>query len=210
MSNYLLYNFRDKPIDLYRRLLINIDLCDELGINIYSFPMKYHPIMDEKWFTNRDYIDQPHWSRKAIRTIQAVLNSTHGKIGRGRTFFFKAFGRSEEEFEELIRMPEAFIIKRWDAELSGQTEQWQKAYAKLNDSERSFVDSIIATNEFDSAQWDNESKAVQDLLSFYLMKREDIPLASEEAKAKAIKEFEESCPTEITAECKKLLEESYW
>ena len=130
MSNYLLYNFRDMPVELYKRLLINIDLCDALGINIYSFPMKYHPIMDEKWFTNRDYIDQPHWSRKAIRTIQAVLNSTHGKIGRGRTFFFKAFGRSEEEFEELIRMPEAFIIKRWDAELSGQTEQWRKAYAK--------------------------------------------------------------------------------
>ena len=210
MSNYLLYNFRDKPVELYKRLLINIDLCDALGINIYSFPMKYHPIMDEKWFTNRDYIDQPHWSRKAIRTIQAVLNSTHGKIGRGRTFFFKAFGRSEEEFEELIRMPEAFIIKRWDAELSGQTEKWRQAYAKLNDSERSFAESIIATNEFDPAQWDEKSKAVQDLLNFYLMKREDIPFASEEAKAKAIKEFEESCPTEITAECKKLLEESYW
>ncbi|MBP3394932.1 MAG: hypothetical protein J6M38_10470, partial [Lentisphaeria bacterium] len=76
-----------------------------------------------KWFTNRDYIDQPYWFRKAIRTIQAVLNSTHGKIGRGRTFFFKAFGRSEEEFEELIWMPEACIIKSWDAELSGETER---------------------------------------------------------------------------------------
>ena len=107
-------------------------------------------------------------------------------------------------------MPEAFIIKRWDAELSGQTEKWRQAYAKLNDSERSFADSIIATNEFDPAQWSKESKAVKDLLNFYLMKREDIPLASEEAKAKAIKGFEESCPIEITAECKKLLEESYW
>ena len=94
--------------------------------------------------------------------------------------------------------------------MSGQTEKWRQTYAKLNDSERSFADSIIATNEFDPAQWDEKSKAVQDLLNFYLMKREDIPLASEEAKAKAIKEFEESCPTEITAECKKLLEESYW
>ena len=39
-SNYLLYNFRDEPIDLYRRLLINVLLCDELNVNIYSFPMK--------------------------------------------------------------------------------------------------------------------------------------------------------------------------
>ena len=210
MSNYLLYNFRDKPIDLYRRLLINIDLCDELGINIYSFPMKYHPIMDEKWFSNRDYIDQPYWSRKAIRTIQVILNSTHGKVGRGRTFFFRSFGRSEEEFEELIRMPEAFIIKRFDAELSGQTEKWRQAYAKLNYSERSFADRIISTNKFDPVQWYEKSKSVQDLLNFYLIKCEYIPLVSKEAKDKAINEFEESCPTEITAECKKLLEESYW
>ena len=166
--------------------------------------------MDEKWFSNRDYIDQPYWSRKAIRTIQAILNSTHGKVGRGRTFFFRSFGRSEEEFEELIRMPEAFIIKRFDAELSGYTEKWRQAYAKMNDSERSFADNIISTNEFDPVQWDEKSRIVQDLLNFYLMKCEDIPLVSKEAKDKAIKEFEESCPTEITAECKKLLEESYW
>lgn len=37
------------------------------------------------------------------------MYSTHGKVGRGRTFFFRAFGRSEEEFEELIRMPEEKI-----------------------------------------------------------------------------------------------------
>ena len=90
MSNYLLYNFNDKQVDLYRRLLLNIDLCSELEVNIYSFPMKYHPIEDVKWFSNRDYIG-PYWTRKSIRTVQAVLNSTRGKIGRGRTFFFKAF-----------------------------------------------------------------------------------------------------------------------
>ena len=43
-SNYLLYNFNDKPIDLYKRMEINVNLCDELDVNIYSFPMKYHPL----------------------------------------------------------------------------------------------------------------------------------------------------------------------
>lgn len=205
MSNYLLYNFRDKPIDLYRRLLLNIDLCDELGVNIYSFPMKYHPIMDEKWFSNRDYIDHPHWSRKAIRTVQAVLNSTHGKIGKGRTFFFKAFGRTEEEFLKLIRMPEAFIIKRWDAELNGLTSKWWSAYEKLSSEDRKFADSIIDTNEFNSLDWKNASHSVKKVLDFYLIKRDDIPLVNEEAKGKAIKKFEKSCTREITDECKTLL-----
>ena len=207
MSNYLLYNFRDKPIDLYRRLLLNIDLCDELGVNIYSFPMKYHPIMDEKWFSNRDYIDHPHWSRKAIRTVQAVLNSTHGKIGKGRTFFFKAFGRTEEEFLKLIRMPEAFIIKRWDAELNGLTSKWWCAYEKLSSEEKKFADSIIDTNEFDPSDWKNASRSIKRVLDFYLMKREDIPLADNAKKEKAIKKFENSCSRQITDVCKTLLYE---
>lgn len=210
MSNYLLYNFRDKPLDLYRRLLLNIDLCDALEINIYSFPMKYHPIMDEKWFSNRDYIGQPHWTRKAIRTIQAVLNSTHGKIGRGRTFFFKAFGRSEEEFEELIRMPEAFIIKRWDAELIGLTSAWRDAYAKLKENEKEFVNDIVATNEFSPELWSKQSQSISKFLKFYLIKREDIHAADETAKDKAIKVFEDCCPVEISGECNRLIEESYW
>jgi hypothetical protein len=204
MSNYLLYNFHDKPIDLYNRLLLNIDLCDELGVNIYSFPMKYHPIMDEKWFSNRDYIGN-NWTRKAIRTVQAVLNSTHGKIGKGRTFFFKAFGRSEAEFEDLIRMPEAFIIKRWDAELGGLTGRWRKAYTALSETERAFVNAIVDTNVFSAEMWQGQSSAVRKALDFYLIKCEDILPANERAKKRHIKKFESSCPPKISDECARLL-----
>lgn len=204
MSNYLLYNFKDKPVDLYRRLLLNIDLCDKLGVNIYSFPMKYHPIMDEKWFSNRDFIGS-HWTRKTIRTVQSILNSTHGKIGRGRTFFFKAFGRDENEFAELLRMPEAFIIKRWDAELSKLTEKWSKAYYALSTSERSFVDGIVDTNNVDASMLKGHSPAIRKVLEFYMIKREDIPLADEDSKNRKIAAFENSCPTTISEECRRLL-----
>ena len=205
MSNYLLYNFKDSPIDLYRRLLINIDLCDALGVKIYSCPMTYHPITDEKWFTNRDYIYSPAWSRKSIRTVQAILNSTHGKIGRGRTFFFKAFGRTEEEFQDLIIMPEAFIIKRWDAEICGLTNKWKIAYDALSVSERAFVNDIVHSNLFEPSSWENKSKAVSDLLNYYLIKRDDIPSANEESKQIAILEFESRCPTKISSLCRRLL-----
>ena len=57
-----------------------MDLCEELNISIYSFPMKYHPIEDPDYFSNRDYIGAKS-NRKFIRTIQAVLNSTKGKVG---------------------------------------------------------------------------------------------------------------------------------
>jgi hypothetical protein len=204
LSNYLLYNFKDHPVDLYRRLLLNIDLCDALDVNIYSFPMKYHPITDEKWFTNRDFCGK-HWSRKSIRTIQAVLNSTKGKIGRGRTFFFKAFGRTEDEFLDMVNMPESFIIMRLDAELSGLTEKWRKAFGKLNNTERDFVEKIISTQDFTVNKMSQYPTAVQNVLKFYLIKRENISLVSPDAKASYIKEFESTCPTEISCECRELL-----
>lgn len=116
-SNYLLYNFDDKPEDLYYRLKINVDLSEELGVSIYSFPMKFHPIrktsdMSEDFSHNRDYIGK-YWNRKYIRAVQAILNSTKGKIGRGTSFFEKAFGKDLEQYKQLLEMPESMIIYRF-------------------------------------------------------------------------------------------------
>ncbi|EQD30486.1 hypothetical protein B1A_20356, partial [mine drainage metagenome] len=41
LSNYMLYNFHDSPEDLYERMRMNISLNEELGIRIFSFPMRY-------------------------------------------------------------------------------------------------------------------------------------------------------------------------
>lgn len=138
-SNYLLYNFQDKPIELYQRLKINVDLCDELGVSIYSFPMKYHPLRKgEKdaidFSHNRDYVGK-HWNRKYIRAVQAILNSTKGKVGRGTSFFYEAFGRNEEEFFELLEMPETFILYRFffkwlDKKGYEGTNHWRKCWKK--------------------------------------------------------------------------------
>jgi hypothetical protein len=154
-SNYLLYNFKDRPIDLYKRLKINVDLCDELGISIYSFPMKYHPITGE-YSHNRDYIGE-NWNRKHIRAVQAILNSTKGKIGRGKSFFYKAFGATETEFHELLDMPETFILYRYFFEWlkdkhPHSTENWRKCYnncmRQLDENEKEKVIKAIHDNDF--------------------------------------------------------------
>ena len=41
LSNYILYNYEDTPLELYLRLRLNVYLCEELKVDIYSFPMKY-------------------------------------------------------------------------------------------------------------------------------------------------------------------------
>lgn len=172
LSNYILYNFRDKPIELYWRLRLNVDLCEELGASIYSFPMKYHPIEDPDYFNNRDYIGE-HWNRKFIRTIQAVLNSTKGKVGKGHDFFCKAFGANEEEFYKLLYMPEAMIIYRFYFEELGMTDCWWQDYNNLTTAEKEQIKPIIERNIFANIDETNLSVAVRRVLKYYRITRDD-------------------------------------
>lgn len=78
--------------------------------------MKCHPIrrttdMGEDYSHNRDYIGK-YWNRKYIRAIQAVLNSTKGKIGKGTSFFRKAFGENIEEYHKLEKTVKVTPKKR--------------------------------------------------------------------------------------------------
>lgn len=186
-SNYLLYNFMDKPIDLYKRLRINVEMCEDLGINIYSFPMKYHPLRKgndtEDFSHNRNYIGK-HWNRKYIRAIQAILNSTKGKVGRGKSFFLEAFGNSEEEYMELLEMPETFILYRfffkWLDEAHGigtnhWRNSWKQCMTELSTEEKITLLDVIHHNTFTQEEKAKvKSPLGQHLLSFYTNFRNDI------------------------------------
>lgn len=192
LSNYMLYNFDDAPVELYRRLKLTIDLCEELQVTIYSFPMKYHPIDDPKWFRNRDFIGKK-WSKKYIRAVQAVLNSTHGKIGRGKRFFEAAFGSDEDEFHEIMLMPEALIIKRFEhdqakREKFGKTEEytrkgsghkcdcltdeWRSQFYALTSVQKEAALKIILKNRFTATDVDVDDPIIRYVLSYYQISRD--------------------------------------
>lgn len=172
LSNYILYNFKDKPEELYWRLKLNVDLCEELGASIYSFPMKYHPIEDPDYFSNRDYIGV-NWNRKFIRTIQAILNSTKGKVGKGKEFFEKAFGKDLDEFFKLLYMPEAMIIYRLYFERIGLTDEWWKAYCELTEDELSIVKPIIESNDFSMIDSFSNNFRIKNVIRYYKITRND-------------------------------------
>ena len=171
-SNYLLYNFTDKPEDLYERLRINVDLCDKYNVNIYSFPMKYHPIRGEHSH-DRDYIGE-HWNRKYIRAVQAILNATKGKIGIGVSFFEKAFGKNIDEYMELLIMPETFIIYRFFFEDIGYTDEWRKAMNTLTIKEKKELYPIIYKNEFNNIEELTSNPKYLHILEYYKNYRNDI------------------------------------
>lgn len=171
-SNYLLYNFNDKPVDLYHRLSINVKMCETMDVSIYSFPMKYHPIRGEHSH-DRDYIGK-YWNRKYIRAVQAILNATKGKIGRGVSFFEKAFGKNEEEYMELLLMPETFLLFRFFFEDLGYTQQWKNAMAKLTDEEREELLPIIYKNDFNHIEDLTDNKKLRHILTYYKDYRKEI------------------------------------
>ncbi len=171
-SNYLLYNFRDKPEDLYHRMRVNVDLCESLDVSIYSFPMKYHPIRDEHSH-DRDYIGE-HWNRKYIRAVQAILNATKGKIGRGVSFFEKAFGKNVDEYMELLIMPETFLLFRLFFEHLGYTQRWREDMAALTCQEREELYPLIFKNNFNNINELTDNEKFRNILKYYRDYRGDI------------------------------------
>ena len=108
LSNYILFNYNDTVEDFYERLRINIELNEELGLSIFSFPMKFVPL-DAK---DRKHINKPNWTKEQLRGIQCILHATHGVVGPRRPFFEKAFGKDIEEFRYIIEQPEEHIFHR--------------------------------------------------------------------------------------------------
>ena len=128
LSNYMLYNFKDTPTDLYQRMRLNIDLNEELGIRIWSFPMRYQPVT----LKDRSHVGK-NWNRYYLRSFQLILQATKGVVSGSPSFFLRAYGENAEEFERLLRLPHAFIFHREHFE-NGEGRAYREEYESLRRS----------------------------------------------------------------------------
>jgi hypothetical protein len=118
LSNYMLYNFHDSPADLFERMYLNVALNEALGIRIYSFPMRYQPTD----LADRSHIG-PKWNRYFLRSVQLVLQATHGVVSGEPDFYKAAFGANHEEFESILSRPHHMIFNRhWYERYEGRGE----------------------------------------------------------------------------------------
>ena len=123
LSNYILYNGEDfsgkgqqyqadTPKDLFKRMKVSMDFCDELNakygnsgkVHIFSFPMKYIPLNA----LDRSFVGT-NWNKKFLRAVQRMLIPTQGKGVSTRSFFEADFGKTENEFIENLTMPEDLL-----------------------------------------------------------------------------------------------------
>ncbi|MDP9201611.1 MAG: radical SAM protein [Gemmatimonadota bacterium] len=142
LSNYMLYNFHDSPDDLFERMRLNVSLNEELDIRIFSFPMRYQPT---------DLPDRTHvgekWDRYFLRSMQIVLQATHGIVSGSPTFFKRAFGNTYSEFEHILLRPHHFIFNReWYETLGGRSEfdEYNSAMSQLSPSQKGELRTLLA------------------------------------------------------------------
>jgi len=178
LSNYMLYNFHDSPSDLYQRMNLNVELNEELGIRIWSFPMRYQPTD----LPNRSHIGEK-WTRYQLRSLQIILQATHGVVSGAPQFFKRAFGETEMAFHDLLLWPHKFTFNRDHYEKgSGKAElnEFLAKFSRLSAAHRTELLSLLSSTTpryFKDLPQTAKHKHLRDVLRFY------IPLSKEEELA---------------------------
>ncbi|MCY4289733.1 MAG: radical SAM protein [Aestuariivita sp.] len=134
LSNYMLYNFHDSPADLFERMRLNVTLNEELDIRIFSFPMRYQPVTRP----DRGHVGK-RWNSYYLRSMQMILQATHGIVSGAPDYFRTAFGDTYNEFESILLRPHHYIFNRsWYEQYDGKAEyhDYQTTMATLTASER--------------------------------------------------------------------------
>ena len=140
-SNYLLYNFKETPEDLWTRLHLNVEYCEKKpDISLFSFPMRYASIEH----TDRNYIGR-YWNKKYLRSIGVILNVTSGVVAKEKDFFYRAFGQNSSEFLEILAMPDDFIRYRDYFEHYNLIQHWRQMYRNLSADEKIELVSILSS-----------------------------------------------------------------
>ena len=175
LSNYMLYNFHDSPADLYERMRLNVALNEELGIRIWSFPMRYQPTD----LPDRSHIGEK-WTRYQLRSMQMILQATHGVVSGQPVFFKRAFGADVTNFENILLRPHHFIFNRdWYETSNGEAEfkDYEAKMAKLSDSDRKELLNLLSSTDprnFVRLPEETQNSRVKGVLRHY------VPLSKEE------------------------------
>lgn len=134
LSNYMLYNFKDSPQDLFERMRLNVELNEDLDIRIFSFPMRYQPVNRQ----DRGHVGT-NWNSYYLRSMQVILQATHGIVSGAPEFFRRAFGDTYEEYESILLRPHHYIFNRyWYEQYDGRPEfeAFQAVMGKLPGDEK--------------------------------------------------------------------------
>lgn len=172
-SNYLLFNYKDKPEDLWTRLSINIDFCErhkDKKVSLFSFPMKYASIEE----IDRNFIGE-FWCKKYLRAINVILNVTSGVVAKEKDFFERAYGTTPKEFIEILSMPDDFIRFRKFFDDIGLSNIWKKMYNQLSTENKNLLLKVLSESSTDMIAVErNTNEHLNDILQLYTIKKNSV------------------------------------
>ena len=172
-SNYLLFNYKDKPEDLWTRLSINIDFCErhkDKKVSLFSFPMKYASIEE----IDRNFVGE-FWCKKYLRAINIILNVTSGVVAKEKDFFERAYGTTPEEFIEILSMPDDFIRFRNFFDDIGLSKIWKKMYSQLSTENKNLLIKVLSEFSTDLIAVErNTNEQLNDILQLYTIKKNSV------------------------------------
>lgn len=189
-SNYILYNWEDKPQDLWIRLNNAIKVYNNTGkISAFSFPMKYAPV-DEK---DRSYVGK-YWNKKYLSAISIILNVTKGIVAKEIDFFYEAFGSNVDEFLIILNMPDEFIRFRRFFKNNKLIECWRNLYLGLSEEEKEYLLKVLCEAKLDrSVIYKKHPASIKRILLLYTINKSQFDRGEKKALLilKQIKEMEE-------------------
>lgn len=168
-SNYLLYNYNDKPCDLWKRLFLNVEFCENNRdvASLFSFPMKYASIEH----TDRSYIGK-HWNKKYLKSMNVILNVTSGVVAKEKDFFVRAFGKTEQEFIEILTMPDDYIRYREYFEQNGLIPKWREQFRSLSEENKKELIELLSNCEKEIDLYNRKhSEGLDNILKHYIVKK---------------------------------------
>ena len=183
LSNYMLYNFMDTPEDLYDRMRLNIALNEELGIRLWSFPMRYQPVT----LKDRSHVGI-NWNRYYLRSFQIMLQATRGIVSGNPPFFMRAYGQDRRAFKQLLSFPHTFIFHREYYENGigrAVRDEYERLRRRLSDSqERELIHLLAGPVKAMGSRREYYQRLVTDcsvdplirrVVQFHMMDKKDTP-----------------------------------
>jgi hypothetical protein len=190
-SNYMLYNWKDTPDDLFKRIHINIELNEQMrGENgqkrgkVYCYPMRYAPI-DEKRGKDankqRDFMEplpaakidwykETKWTKRFIRNIEIMKGVANGAISTTPSLARRTVGNTWDEFLTNLYMPEELLRNRnkHEAKVHREDLENRPGTGQIEDF-RHFILKLIKTQdvrfqEFHEAVTPNSVKVVREAI----------------------------------------------
>lgn len=124
-----------------------------------------------------DLKDRSHvgenWNRYFLRSMQIILQATHGVVSGAPQYFRRAFGDNVDEFEALLLRPEKYLFNRvWYEELDGaaEFEQYLSESRSLSVTDRHELASLLSStgpSKFRELQNKTGNLSVRKLLPYY-------------------------------------------